>query len=536
MQFLKAHAFMLGLAAAVVVVGGVMMVMKLSFGGDIDQLMAKRATVSDELRKLKNNPVVNEKILDAETRRAQKNKAAAVAAIQEAVVWNKGDHEVLELTYKDETGQDQTMPAFPADKQKYEQFSLFYEFTSEYQKALGAMLGELKATEAPSQQEITDEQDRIARRLARQKATEERRLAAAGLAATQPSPTPAPAPTGAPPGFYGKGPPDIYSKEPAGMYGKGSMDIYGKRPPPGSGSMPPTAGGAARSMANISAEMAAEATEKGLATVRLKKAQAGHVYAGKGSFDPVFTSAVANASYQDIWQAQVNLWVTKEIVRAINETNDKVFSSLPEGKQNVLTAPVKRLVGISIEKNYCTKSESTPSAGGGGAATGMDFKMDPKMMFMKGGPPMETPTAAKVGPSSTSDLTKRGCTAEYDVIHYRFTVVMPMRRIPDLQYSLLSRNNHTILSMDIRQVDTSLTAGAAQEGYYYGADPVVEVTTNCELLLMTAWERGTYDQQEKKWSRDMPPLMPVDVLKNLSELVPNAMREEDRQRLTETPA
>jgi len=524
MRFLKAHAFMLALAAVVVVVGGAMMGMKFVAGGDIDELMAKRASLSAKLKTLKSKPVVNQAILDATRRRIQQSRAAAMDALKENLLWNRDEHKVLQLVYND--GRT-TMPAFPIQRQKYDAYGLVYEFTEEYQKALSGMLAELKATQAPTSQEISDEQDRLARRLSSLQAAEERRKLTASSGAELPGPAVLPSRTPSAGAMYNKPNP---------------MDMFRKGPMTG-GSMGRSAGSgrSVRSGGKVSAGIVAEADAKGLASIRLKKAKAGEVFADMNSFDPVFTSAISKATETQLWQAQINLWVTEEIIRAIHDTNTRILSKLPAGDRNVLSSPVKRLVSINIDRDYYTKT--TGAAAGSSPTKGKAFMFGGgKDQFLSkqgrgGGMPMpgvRMKTKARTG-TSKSDLTKRVCNTQYDVVHYQFTVVMSMRYVQELQYSLLSHNNHTILNVNMAQAIPSGGGRKSREGegaYYYGTDPVMEVTMTCEMLFRTAWERGTYDPKTKKWSSKLPPLMPVEVLKNLSDLLPNAMRQEDRARLS----
>jgi len=86
-----------------------------------------------------------------------------------------------------------------------------------------------------------------------------------------------------------------------------------------------------------------------------------------------------------------------------------------------------------------------------------------------------------------------------------------------------------VLNVSIAKVDQQ--EGIAEQYYYYGIDPVVKVTMECELLLLTAWERGTYDQETEEWSQEYPPLVPVEVLRSLQEVAPEALRSGDIKRL-----
>ena len=49
--------------------------------------------------------------------------------------------------------------------------------------------------------------------------------------------------------------------------------------------------------------------------------------------------------------------------------------------------------------------------------------------------------------------------------------------------------------------------------YYYGPEPVVQVEIQGEVLLLTDWERGTWDDQANAWSEQFPPLVPAEALR-----------------------
>ena len=514
MAFFRAHAFILSLAGAVVVLGGGMIAVKFVVSGDIGELVEKRTKLSSSLKGLKSKPMVNAKVLDRETKRVERDRAAAQDAIDHNVKWNRGRHRVLQLTYQPVPGETRTKTtdAFPIQRAEYDGYSLIYVFTQAYQQELSAILAYLEATRAPTQEEVDDEIARVQRKLLAKQAFEERKnQGVAGTSSQLPQRRPSADMTGIPPEEYYKGP----------MTGLGA-----KRGAPGA-----------------SSEITAKANTEGLESIRLKKAKMGRVYADMDSFvDRVFQRSESIADDTRLWQAQVHLWVAREVVEAIRETNEQVLAKLPEGRRNVLGAAVKHLISLQVSPDYYIgtgKSRTTRATPQRGMTR--EMPMDNKMKgYMEGYKGMEAMAPGAVRrasrPSATSDLTQRACCKDYDVVHYNFTVVMPMRHLQDLQLNLLKRNNHTVLNVSIDQATAAATASrrpGSQSLYYYGTDPVVKVTMACELLLMTAWERGTYDDKQQKWSDQFPHLMPVAVLKDLDELLPDALREEDRDRLTQ---
>ena len=146
------------------------------------------------------------------------------------------------------------------------------------------------------------------------------------------------------------------------------------------------------------------------------------------------------------------------------------------------------------------------------------------------GKPARVAAAGSSGPSAVStgmgQLTQRICNQQYDVIHYSFTVIMSSRKLLELERALMARNYHTVLSVEMQEVPQ-----VEDKYYYYGPEPVMEVTMYCELLLMTDWERGKYDSKNKKWFEKYQPLMPIDVLGDLDQA--GVLRREDIDRLND---
>ena len=91
------------------------------------------------------------------------------------------------------------------------------------------------------------------------------------------------------------------------------------------------------------------------------------------------------------------------------------------------------------------------------------------------------PTARR---SRIDNLTRRLCTRQYDVIHYTVTLIMSTPHVLSLQRNLMARNFHTVLSIEL--ADLTGLASKLNPLYYYGTEPVMQVTLRGELLLLTA--------------------------------------------------
>ncbi len=265
------------------------------------------------------------------------------------------------------------------------------------------------------------------------------------------------------------------------------------------------------------ADVAARAKELALKSATLQKATGGLIYIEVQDLDVDFPEPRTNPSDADLWAAQWNLWVTQDVLEAIKQTNNEALRAggTSPKKHHVMNAAVKRLVSLEITTDYVAGQE----------------KPGRPTYPVHGGAPFG---AGGAGPSrqqaEKGNLTQRVSTKLYDVIHYKFSVIMPMRYLQALQKNLENLNYHTILNVQMEEVVDK--DRASKEGlYYYGTDPVMKVTFDGELLLLTDWQRGKWDDQNNSWSKEYPPLVPLEVLMQRS--LESALRDEDKRRIRE---
>jgi len=196
----------------------------------------------------------------------------------------------------------------------------------------------------------------------------------------------------------------------------------------------------------------------------LKKAEAGTIYVEDDALDRYFEAPKAKASDSELWEAQVNLWVTQEVLQAIIKTNAEVAVARGQSidEMNVLDAAVKRLIKININESYATAG-----------TTGFGAARAPARM-----------------------LTGRITTRDYGVIDYRFSVVMATRHVKRLLRNLMTSNYHCVVDVGMSDLATE----GRERLYYYGTEPVMAVDIGAEMLLVSEWCR---------------PLMPQAVLSKL---------------------
>jgi hypothetical protein len=151
------------------------------------------------------------------------------------------------------------------------------------------------------------------------------------------------------------------------------------------------------------------------------------------------TEASESVSMDDLWRAQIDLWIMQDILAAINETNLAAVDGLDPAEVSVADSAVKIVQAIHVQ-GY------VPQAG--------------------------------------DTVTGRSCNREYDVVNYTVSVVMPTEYIELLMANIMSRNYHTILNVSY-QVYPVL----ADSMYDLGDDALARVELTGELLLLTDWER-----------------------------------------------
>lgn len=210
--------------------------------------------------------------------------------------------------------------------------------------------------------------------------------------------------------------------------------------------------------------------------MRKQAAQQSKVYVSPDTFD--INQKIAAATGQrpavnDIWWAQVGLWVQDDVVNAINEANARAA--------NLQEAPVKHLVKITVPPQFQTGA--APNA-----------------------PVATTDPDAALPANITISPTGRISNGLFDVVHFTLNVIVAEASVPEFVRMLSNNRFITVYQMDVKAVDS---ATAEASGHYYGPQPVVNLTMQCEALLLRKWTEPLMPTMIKQILGITPPATPV---------------------------
>lgn len=186
---------------------------------------------------------------------------------------------------------------------------------------------------------------------------------------------------------------------------------------------------------------------------RVAKAKSIRCYYDENTFhvSPIAYSEEAPTP-EDMWFAQVGLWIQEDVAKAIAELNRVAADQVTDDDPCVEDVPVKRLVLVRV------LGYEAPDAQG-------------ELFFpFTGTPP----------PNRGASLTGRKSDELYDVVRFVVSVVVDQRAILQVIDHLSRVNFFQCLSADYVAVDHDL---AVNEGYFYGTDPVVTATFEFEGYL-----------------------------------------------------
>jgi hypothetical protein len=160
-------------------------------------------------------------------------------------------------------------------------------------------------------------------------------------------------------------------------------------------------------------------------------------------------------SPQDVWFAQLSLWVEQDVADAIAHSN--------LDSDSVVHSAVKQLVKLDIAQDpsvYVTEQD------------------------LKNGQPGANPNPTTPGSDFAISPSGRVCNSLYDVVHFTLVLNVDATRLPAVLADLERNKLMTVLQVDATSVDS---AAALDDGFVFGKDPVVQVSLQCEALFLRSW-------------------------------------------------
>jgi hypothetical protein len=190
------------------------------------------------------------------------------------------------------------------------------------------------------------------------------------------------------------------------------------------------------------------------------------------NYDPRFATMDRPPELQDIWVAQLSLWIQEDVATGVAFANESATC--------VKDAPVKRI-----------------------------FKLDlnPAPYIVKAGDP-GAPAAVDAAITKAFDATATGrvCNPFYDVVGFKVTLDCDATKISEVLTALQKGQFVNVVNVKSTAQDS---AAAAVDGFFYGPAPIVRLEVQCEELMLRTWVDGVNGK---------PGLMPPAVRTNLAKL------------------
>lgn len=186
----------------------------------------------------------------------------------------------------------------------------------------------------------------------------------------------------------------------------------------------------------------------------------------------------------DVWWAQVEYWVSRDVVAAIKETNAK--------SSNVTESAIKNLIALNIPSSFfpatTAGSGGAAVAGGGGGFGANRFGAEgggEAGTHTEGGPTGALPDATvAVTEAPAQSPTKRISNNLFDVVQFTLTLDIEADQVTTFLHNLSTNRFLTVTRMEMQPVDLQFMEN---QGYVYGKKAVVTLRLECESLFLREW-------------------------------------------------
>ncbi len=191
-----------------------------------------------------------------------------------------------------------------------------------------------------------------------------------------------------------------------------------------------------------------------------------YVEADAFTVNPVISST-SGSPLNDIWYAQMQLWIQQDLATAIAEAN--------KNATNIFDAEVKRLIAIQVPAApmYTFPPASAAGGMGGGMGGGGIANM-----------PATGDDKTAIPPIYTVSATGRYSNGLYDVVRFNLVVDVDSSRVNEFIESLSTGRMITITNQNIFALNADTEAA---RGYLYGPGTAVRLQLEGEELFMRSW-------------------------------------------------
>jgi len=205
-----------------------------------------------------------------------------------------------------------------------------------------------------------------------------------------------------------------------------------------------------------------QARESAATRASIQKARSIYCYATMESLDEnteIYAGLSPNPN--DMWRAQVSLWIQQDVVDSLARVNDQAAKRLtaedPDAAPWVGVLPVKDLISIRV-------SDYIPNE-----ATAKERRLS-------GDSPSFPPGKSDIA------FTKHQSNEMYEVVQFALKMVVDARAVPTIIDEICKDRFHALLNLEYTY-DRSLLENLSMEDKIYGAQPTIVVLMEFETIF-----------------------------------------------------
>lgn len=164
----------------------------------------------------------------------------------------------------------------------------------------------------------------------------------------------------------------------------------------------------------------------------------------------------------NVFVAQITLWVQEQLCQAIRTTNDAAHNATPKPAPGVLGSPIKRLLKVQVTHKFA------PALPAPGTPAGE-------------APVLPSNPQTKITPDYTAGPFGHASNEFYDPVKFDITMIVEARAVTPILTSLTSNRYFIFRNVQVEAVDASIDAA---QGFLYGNAPVVQLRIRGSYLFL----------------------------------------------------